>query len=129
MMSMCPFLAARCRGLVPLGSVMSPSLGSRRATHMLLLKSSCTTWREPQERDLATDPGPDAAPQRIEKAGRGLRPPPRGDTQALGPSLSGPEGGPGSATWQSASLSGQAPPTRFQLRWVAETLETSFPGQ
>lgn len=45
MMSMCPFLAARCSGLVPLGSVESPGLASNRAAHMLLLSSSWTTCR------------------------------------------------------------------------------------
>lgn len=44
MMSMWPFLAARCRGLVPLGSVVSPGLGSSSAAHMLLFRSSWTTW-------------------------------------------------------------------------------------
>ena len=46
MMSMWPFLAARCRGLVPLGSVVSPGRGSSKAVHMLLLRSNWTTWRE-----------------------------------------------------------------------------------
>lgn len=46
MMSIWPFLAARCRGLVPLGSVASPGRGSSKAAHMLLLRSNWTTWRE-----------------------------------------------------------------------------------
>lgn len=45
-MSIWPFLAARCRGLVPLGSVVSPGLGSSKAAHMLLLSSSWTTLKE-----------------------------------------------------------------------------------
>lgn len=45
MMSMWPFLAARWSGLVPLGSVESPGLGSSRAAHMLLFRSSWTTCR------------------------------------------------------------------------------------
>ena len=44
MMSMCPFLAARCSGDVPLGSVESPGFGSSSAAHILLLSSSWTTW-------------------------------------------------------------------------------------
>lgn len=44
MMSMCPFLAARCRGDVPLGSVVSPFLGSSRAAHMLLDNNNWTTY-------------------------------------------------------------------------------------
>lgn len=46
MMSICPFLAARWRGDVPLGSVVSPFFGSSKAAHMLLDKSSCTTWSQ-----------------------------------------------------------------------------------
>lgn len=46
MMSIWPFLAARCKGLVPLGSVVSPGRGSSKAAHMLLLSSSWTTWKE-----------------------------------------------------------------------------------
>lgn len=41
MTSMCPFLAARCRGDTPLGS---EGLGSIMAAHMLLLSRSWTTW-------------------------------------------------------------------------------------
>lgn len=44
MMSMCPFLAARWRGDVPLGSVVSPFLGSSKAAHMLLDSSNWTTY-------------------------------------------------------------------------------------
>ncbi len=44
MMSMCPFLAARWRGDVPLGSVVSPFLGSSRAAHMLLDSNNWTTY-------------------------------------------------------------------------------------
>lgn len=40
MTSMCPFLAARCRGDTPLGS---EGFGSNMAAHMLLLSRSCTT--------------------------------------------------------------------------------------
>lgn len=43
-MSMCPFLAAKCRGDVPLGSVVSPFLGSSKAAHMLLDNNNCTTY-------------------------------------------------------------------------------------
>lgn len=46
MMSMWPFLAAWCRGLVLLGSVVSPGLGSSKAALMLLLSSSWTTCAE-----------------------------------------------------------------------------------
>lgn len=46
MMSMWPFLAAKCKGLVPLGSVVSPGRGSSKAAHMLLLRSSWTTLME-----------------------------------------------------------------------------------
>ena len=42
MIPMWPFLAARGRGLVPLGSVASPGRGSSKAAHMLLLRSSWT---------------------------------------------------------------------------------------
>lgn len=49
MMSMWPFLAARCKGLVPLGSVVSPGRGSSKAVHMLLLRSSWTTLKEGSE--------------------------------------------------------------------------------
>lgn len=52
-MSMCPFFAARCKGLVPFGSVMSPGLGSSKAAHMLLFKSSCTTWGAKHKRETA----------------------------------------------------------------------------
>lgn len=53
MMSMWPFLAARCRGLVPLGSVASPGLGSSSAAHMLLFRSSWTTWLSKHRRSRA----------------------------------------------------------------------------
>ncbi len=46
MMSMCPFLAARWRGDVPLGSVVSPFLGSSRAAHMLLDSNNWTTYTQ-----------------------------------------------------------------------------------
>lgn len=49
MMSMWPFLAARCKGLVPLGSVVSPGRGSSKAVHMLLLRSSWTTLKKGSE--------------------------------------------------------------------------------
>lgn len=54
MMSMWPFLAARCRGLVPLGSVVSPGRGSSKAAHMLLFRSSWTTLRRGQRRGART---------------------------------------------------------------------------
>lgn len=41
--SMCPFLAARCRGETPLGS---EGFGSNMAAHMLLLSRSWTTWKQ-----------------------------------------------------------------------------------
>lgn len=50
---MWPFLAARCRGLVPLGSVASPGLGSSSAAHMLLFRSSWTTWLSKHRRSRA----------------------------------------------------------------------------
>lgn len=53
MMSMWPFLAARCKGLVPLGSVVSPGLGSSSAAHMLLFRSSWTTWISKHRRSRA----------------------------------------------------------------------------
>lgn len=46
MMSMCPFLAAKWRGDVPLGSVVSPFLGSSKAAHILLDNNNCTTYTQ-----------------------------------------------------------------------------------
>lgn len=51
MMSMCPFLAARCSGDVPLGSVVSPFLGSSKAAHMLLDSNNWTTLHTHKQRE------------------------------------------------------------------------------